>query len=270
MLRPAFESYNWNSDLFNCQSNDIDLFYSLLNLQISRLKLEQKVLGNAGEYPLLLLQSPNQQESNPNVLISAGFHGEEPAGPWGMLHFLMHLRADVFATVNLTLLPLVNPTGFEQGHRFNELGQNPNRGFPTQTNNNELISHEGALLIEYVDLLIDASKNGVLTCHEDVLLNDSYIYSFEEADKPSALSQSLRDSLGRYFATAQNGEIDGCTIKDGIIFNHFDTSFESFLVERGAKFGCCSETPGQQNFDQRVKANAQVMQTFILALHNSG
>lgn len=63
------------------------------------------------------------------MLISAGFHGEEAAGPWGMLHFLSELQQDIFERINLSLLPLVNPTGFAKGHRFNKFGENPNRGF---------------------------------------------------------------------------------------------------------------------------------------------
>lgn len=264
--RDPFESYIWKSDIFSCDSNDISTFYACLNEQVTRLGLLERKLGEAGGYPINFYQSPAQKSGQPSLLISAGFHGEEAAGPWGMLHFLNKLDPELFQQINLSLLPLVNPTGFKRGHRFNQLGENPNRGFVLNNGrgkSNDDTSVEGKVLLEHSQLLQAASKDGILTCHEDVLLADTYLYSFEENPKPGQFSKSLRDTLGQYFPLAQDGEIDGCPVKDGIIFNHFDLSFEAFLVRLGANVGVCSETPGKQNVDQRILANSAIMQAFI-------
>lgn len=261
-----FESYIWKSDIFSCDSNDINTFYACLKEQVSRLGLLERKLGETGRYPINFYQSPVQKSLQPSLLISAGFHGEEAAGPWGMLHFLNELKPEMFHHINLSLLPLVNPTGFKRGHRFNQLGENPNRGFVVDNDrgkSNDDTSVEGKVLLEHSKLLQAASKDGILTCHEDVLLKDTYIYSFESNPNPSQFSKSLRDTLQQFFPIAQDGEIDGCTVKDGIIFNHFDLSFEAFLVRLGANVGVCSETPGNQNIDQRILANSAFMQSFI-------
>ncbi|WP_372870251.1 M14 family metallocarboxypeptidase [Shewanella sp.] len=266
MSRSPFESFVWHSEIFQCDSTDISRFYALLEQEQTRLGLGTKKLGSAGGHPLWLLQSPGQKAGLPNLLISAGFHGEESAGPWGLLYLLSQLDESLFDRVNLSLLPLVNPTGFAKGHRFNQLGENPNRGFFIENGkakSGDDTSHEGKILLEHAHLLQVASRDGILTCHEDVLLTDTYVYTFEPSQVPGRFSHTLRDALGHYFPIARDGSIDDCPVQDGIIFNHFDTSFESFLVRSGARVGCCSETPGQQNLDQRILANAAAMSAFL-------
>ncbi|CZF87074.1 N-acetyl-ornithine deacetylase [Grimontia marina] len=266
MSRNPFECHSWHSEIFQCKSTDVSHFYSLLEQEKVRLGLNRMKLGEAGGYPLWFMQSPEQNAGNHNMLISAGFHGEEAAGPWGLLHLLQQMDSSLFEQVNLSLLPLVNPTGFANGHRFNELGENPNRGFYLESGvpkPGEDTSLEGRILLEHTELLQAASCDGILTCHEDVLQTDTYVYTFEPAETPGAFSHTLRDALGEFFPIAKDGSIDDCSVQDGVIFNHFDTSFESFLVQQGARVGCCSETPAQQNLDQRILANASVMNAFL-------
>jgi predicted deacylase len=264
--RSPFESFVWQSEIFNCQSNDIDVFYAQLAEEVNRLGLKKNTLGSVDSFAINLYQSASQRSDLPSLLISAGFHGEEAAGPWGMLHFLRGLQPALFERVNLSLLPLVNPTGFKAGHRFNRFGENPNRGFTLENGKptpNEHTSLEGKLLLEHAQLLCAASRDGILTCHEDVLMNETYVYSFEPTQTPGRFSLGLRDALGQYFKLAKDGFIDECPVTDGVIFNHFDTSFEAFLVRSGAKLAACSETPGQEDFDRRVQANSAAMGQFI-------
>ncbi|NMH65377.1 M14 family metallopeptidase [Shewanella salipaludis] len=264
--RSPFESFQWTSNIFDCESTDIDSFYLQLAQETRRLGLTSKKLGEVGDYPIHLYQSPAPKAGLPSVLISAGFHGEEAAGPWGLVHFLSEAGSELFERVNLTLLPLVNPTGFKKGHRFNKFGENPNRGFVLENGKpkaNSDTSVEGKMLLEHSQLLLAASRDGILTCHEDVLQQQTYVYSFEPSQVPGRFSLGLRDALTQYFPQAVDDAIDGCPVKDGVIFNHFDTSFEAFLVRSGAKLGACSETPGLQNFDQRILANSAVMTAFL-------
>ncbi len=265
LSRNPFECFTWKSNIFNCESNDIETFYQCLAEQVSRLGLQERKLGETGGYPINFYQSPAQKSGQPSILISAGFHGEEAAGPWGMLHFLNELEPELFNQLNLSILPLVNPTGFKKGHRFNKLGQNPNRGFVLENGRTKTdeASTEGEILMEHSQLLHAASKNGILTCHEDVLQKNTYIYSFEPNQTPGKFSLSLRDTLGQYFPIAEDGLIDDCPIENGVIFNHFDSSFEAFLVRLGARVGACSETPALQALDQRIIANAAVMKQFV-------
>lgn len=266
MNHSLFESYHWRSEIFECDTNNIEQFYALLDIEKKRLGLTAEKLGESGDYPIWFMQGPQHNPQNPSILISAGFHGEEVAGPWGSLHLLKSIDTSYFEQVNLSLLPLVNPTGFAKGQRFNELGENPNHGYYFEdgvAKAGKGTSREASILIEHTDLLLASSRDGILTCHEDVLLTDTYIYTFEPTVTPGNFSFQLRNVLGQFFPIAQDGEIDDCPVRNGIIFNHFDTSFESFLVQQGTRLGCCSETPGQQPVDQRILANAAAMTAFI-------
>ncbi|WP_427977713.1 M14 family metallopeptidase [Agarivorans sp.] len=266
MSRSSFQQFHWHSQQFGCASNDIDCFYQQLQHQMQRLAMAKQTLGEIAAYPLDLYQSAEPQADKANILISAGFHGEEAAGPWGMLKFLSQLENDIFSQINLSVLPLVNPTGFKAGHRFNQFGENPNRGFAVEDGQavvSEESSVEGKLLIAHQDLLKTLSRDGILTCHEDVLQHSCYVYSFEPGQAAGAFSTGLRDSLAHYFTLAADNTIDGWNLDKGLIHNHYDSSFESCLVQLGAKRGACSETPALEDFDQRINANCAVMQQFL-------
>jgi hypothetical protein len=78
-------------------------------------------LGKA--YPLWCIDIPGAR----NVVITAGFHGEEPCGP---LLFARRAQEIVDYTlkqgVGLRAYPCVNPSGFETGTRYNLSGEHPN------------------------------------------------------------------------------------------------------------------------------------------------
>ncbi|GAA0785594.1 MULTISPECIES: M14 family metallopeptidase [Pseudomonadati] len=268
-MTQLFKNYLWHSELFNCQSNDLTQFEQYLSAQVTRLNMQVKPLGfidDHQQYPLSLYQTVHVNPDNPSILVCAGFHGEESAGPWGLISALTQLDPRILEKINLSILPLVNPSGFSIGNRLNLFQQNPNRGFVYQSGqvvSNSHTSVEGLILQQSMARLLTASEHGILTCHEDVLLHDTYLYALESHALPSPLSYQLRDSLGRYFPIADDGEIDECPVKEGIIFNHFDSSFESALFQSGSQIAICTETPGQQAFDQRVLANRDAISLFI-------
>ena len=77
-------------------------------------------------WPLLRLKTRGTH----HCLVTAGFHGEEPAGPLSILTHLEELLDHALARdVALTLYPCVNPSGFEAGHRYNASGEEPNNDF---------------------------------------------------------------------------------------------------------------------------------------------
>ena len=77
-------------------------------------------------YPLLCLTTPGSRE----LVLTAGFHGEEPAGPLTLLtHFGEVAEYAREHDVALRVFPCVNPSGFEGGHRYNTSGEQPNNDF---------------------------------------------------------------------------------------------------------------------------------------------
>lgn len=64
-----------------------------------------------------------------NVLVSAGFHGDEPAGVYASLEFLERHVIDYLEKFRFFLFPCVNPSGFEMNMMENMNGKNLNREF---------------------------------------------------------------------------------------------------------------------------------------------
>ena len=242
------------------RSNDIVLWRQLFTAQATRLGLQVQTLGTVLGEPLWLLCRAASRPSAPSRLLACGFHGEEPAGPWGLLQFLQGLDGAALDSVNLTLLPLVNCTGFAAGTRFNAEGDNPNRGFASP---GATPSAEGRLLLQHAAELAAAGRDGVLSCHEDVMVDQAYLYALEHADAPGPLAQRLLQANLQHFAQHPDGLIDGCTVKGGVIFNHRDGSFEDWLFGLGAAFAACVETPALQPFERRVQAQAAMMAVFV-------
>jgi predicted deacylase len=202
------------------------------------------------------------------LLVAAGFHGEEPAGPWGLVRWLQSVVAagQAWPAAALSLLPLVNRSGFAAGTRFNRWGENPNRGYGQAA----LVakanpSVEGRVLQQHGALLHAASQGGALCCHEDSRASQAYVYSFEPATAPSARTRAVLAAGARHFGVMPDGAVDGCTVQGGVIFNHFDGSFESWMAEGGNRFAACVETPGQRDINARTQAQADMVQAFVAA-----
>jgi hypothetical protein len=77
-------------------------------------------------HPLLVASTPGRR----SLLITAGFHGDEVAGPLTLLDHLPEIveharRADVA----LRIYPSLNPSGFTDLTRYNRSGESPNNDF---------------------------------------------------------------------------------------------------------------------------------------------
>ena len=263
-MQTAFDNlpHIWNNPQFGCASNDWPQFHRLLLAIADSRGFLPHVLGTTGGEPIYLLERPTSRPAAKRLLLASGFHGEEPAGPWGLLHTLETLDDAVLDGIHLSVLPVVNITGFSRGTRFNHLGENPNRGFVSLDDGN-LASEEGVILFAHGARLLEASRDGMITCHEDQTQSAAYIYANEHGDQPSAFALALRDCNASYFPLHTDGSVDGYTVQNGIAFNHIDSSFEYWLFKSGAANTYCTETPGQCAFEQRLQANAAMIKLFI-------
>ena len=84
------------------------------------------VLETGRTYPLVGLRLPGPRP----VVITAGFHGDEKAGPRTILDHTPEIVAYAAERgVGLTVYPCVNPSGFEDHTRYNASGERPNNDF---------------------------------------------------------------------------------------------------------------------------------------------
>lgn len=232
----------------------------------SRRPYEISSLGKVGEFDLYFCKPEKIDPKKKNVLVCGGFHGEEPAGSWGIVHFLETATREELNAVNLFFLPLVNPTGFDQNRRHNDWDEDPNQGFG---DDDKKPSEEGRLLLRNLNELLKAAADGFLSLHEDSDMTKTYLWTYEAGEsKPGDFTGGLRQTIEKHFEVF-SGEIPhrGGTvdIKDGVGFNITDNSFESMLFRRGISFLATPETPAHESvpIGKRVRCNRDIISTFI-------
>jgi len=210
-------------------------------------------------------------DKDPRVLIVAGFHGEEIAGPWSILKWM---ETQPPTKVNVSFIPIVNPTGFDLGKRYNKWNEVTNGGFIHQDIFKDQPSVEGKILLKNSEFLKYLAKDGFLSLHEDEASAKSYLYTFENSEKPGPFSFGLRDEMEKFFEMLPDGE--KITVankpevfaetKGGLIYqttDFHDGGFEDYLWHEGIPRAAVTETAGKFKLDVRVKAGVATINKFI-------
>lgn len=242
-------------------------------------RLWLRILGEIEGEPMWLIRSRETRDHNdPKFLILSGFHGEEKAGPFAVLKWLTNCDPALFKKVDLSFLPIVNPIGFKKGVRYSIPGERNNQGF-CHPESGEKRSREGDILYNNIDLLLLLAKDGYLSLHEDALVKEYYVYTFEKRRR-AALTSGLLNTLGKHF----NKPLDGVPTTAGMTaeqisashevgvmvtkgwVNHrklHDGSLEDYLYHAQVPRIAVSETPGLFTLKRRVNAGKEVIDKFI-------
>jgi len=231
-----------------------------------------RVLGEIDGHQIWFLRTKDTQSHNyPRLLIVGGFHGEEQAGPLGILSWLETFDPNLYTKVNLSFVPIVNPVGFSKCQRYNDEGEKSNCGF-CHPESGDRPSKEGIILLKNFPLLRSSAKHGFLSLHEDVTTTKTYIYSFERTPELSDFTLQMRDVLTQYFpellddeyvVTDAKGKERGFA-KDGIVWKLCDGSFEDYLFHEGTLRCFVTETPGKNiPIKKRVLASQAIIEEFI-------
>jgi hypothetical protein len=223
------------------------------------LDLAVKELGQVDGNPILVLY-PKYRVTGPDLMIMSGFHGDEQAGPWGILQYLRE-GALGLKWANLSFLPLMNPVGTLRGTRCNHEEHNPNRGWDREHRWDQL-SVEGRLVAPIYRNLLAAGKDGVLSLHED--LNSRGFFLFVHEDTIHHVALVMRDVGRRWFGSQPDGIHDGLPITNGYIHFHREGSLEESLSEDGVHRVLTSETPAWERWEDRVSCNAELIRSFTL------
>lgn len=258
---------------------DIDAFNKRLKAAFDRINkirpYKMESLGQVDGRDIYLLSPVETDDTKPSILTAGGFHGNEPAGPWGIVEFLETADEETLKKVNHSFLPLVNPTGFANAQRYNVFDENPNRGFvPELLTSEEEIdadwtnrgpSSEGAILMAHSARLVKLGKDGVTSQHEDDGLNEGFIFINENGQMPSKTATAYLDAIQKYFPLIPDGgknELEGSPIKDGMWVNGADSSFEWYMFQQGIPCTVTTETPSLEPARARIDCNRGFVQAF--------
>lgn len=252
--------------------SSIGKFQSGLFRVISEKRFWMTILGESDGYPIWMVRTRiNRSHNDPKILVVAGFHGEEVAGPYAALSWLQKCNLKALKDYDITFIPLVNPGAFATGKRKNSFGQVPNAGFchhETEGNNRSI---EGQVLADNIDLIKPMAKDGYLSLHEDIDESKYYLYSFGESPEPDGLAMEIKSTLGEHFKACVDGdevEVDGerhkkILVKNGMVYNFCDGSFDDWMFHLGVPHVIVSETPGKAGLQRRINAAVAVIDKFI-------
>jgi hypothetical protein len=234
-------------------------------------KLWLRVLGEVGGSQIWFIRTrEGLKHSIPRLLIVAGFHGEERAGPLALVRWLEEFDPNLYQHVNLSFIPIVNPVGFDLGERYNDKKEKTNCGFchPEQ---GDAPSHEGVILIKNSQILKVSARDGFLSLHEDVTSEKYYLYTFERSKEPTQFTYLLRDEIGKFFEVPLDNETvttdasggKGVLVQNGIVYRLCDGSFEDWLFHEGTIMAAVTETPGKFKLQRRIDASVALITKFI-------
>jgi hypothetical protein len=184
-----------------------------------------------------------------NVYLSAGIHGDEPAGPLAVLELL---KEDAWPPgVNLWLVPCLNPRGYELKTRENEDGIDLNRDYRTPV----------APVVHAHRAWLDARPKFDLSLilHEDWESNGFYLYELNPHQRPS-IAKEIVSAVKEVCPIDLSPVIEGRDAKDGIIspnpevLKRKDWPESLYLVHNKTPLSYTLEAPSDFPLITRVQA----------------
>lgn len=186
----------------------------------------------------------------PRIYLSAGSHGDEPAGPSALIRLLEENFFDDRAT--WLLCPLLNPAGLARGTRENPEGVDLNRDYRGTPRSREVAAHIGWLQRQ--------PRFDVALClHEDWETTGFYIYEVNPRARP-ALAEPITAAVAAVCPIEVMETIDGRPAKLGIIRPDPDPAKREqwpesiYLQQHHCTLGCTTETPSALPLETRVRA----------------
>jgi hypothetical protein len=140
------------------------------------------------------------------VYLSAGIHGDEPAGPLAMLQLLREHRWPADAAI--WLCPCLNPTGFPLNRRENFQGIDLNRDYRHQQ------SAEVRAHVKWLEQ--QPSFDYALCLHEDWEANGFYVYEVNPDQRPT-LSEKIVSAVAEACPIEHAALVDNWTAEKGVI-----------------------------------------------------
>lgn len=202
-------------------------------------------------FPILSLTRSAIASPSPrfHLYLSAGVHGDEPAGPLALLKLLQDdlLPRDI----DISLLPFLNPSGFAVQTRENVGGFDLNRDFRYPKNEETIAAKT------FIDN--SAAIHLSLSLHEDWETTGFYLYALLP-DADTAIPRAVLEAVRQVGPLEPSEEIDGYLATDGLISQTADFDMETrddwpeafLLYSKYKHFHFTTESPSSVPLDQRV------------------
>lgn len=191
----------------------------------------------------------HSSRANTNVYISAGIHGDEPAGPLAALQLFRDNQWP--QNINLWIIPCLNPRGFDLNRREDEDGIDLNRDYRYP---------KSVLVRGHIQWLEQQpSFNFALCLHEDWESHGFYLYELNPDQRPS-LAEHLISQVSKVCPIDHSSEIEGRKAQGGIIcanpdlLKRPDWPEAFYLIHHKTRLTYTLESPSDFSIEHRVAA----------------
>jgi predicted deacylase len=222
--------------------------------------------GQHGFMPRVLCETPagplmvwERRGTGPASYLSAGMHGDEPAGPLAALELL---RTGQFDEGAWLLCPALNPTGLAAGTRDNAEGIDLNRDY---------LNRRSAEVRAHAAWLESLPSPGLfISLHEDWETRGFYFYEINLADDRPERAAAIFEAVSPWFPPEPSALIDGHEIRGpGWIYHAAEADLPDewpeaiFLAKRGCPLSFTYETPSAMALDARVAAHGAAVRAAL-------
>lgn len=189
--------------------------------------------------------------------IFSGIHGDEPEGVRAAVLFLKLLESvpEVARGYSITVYPICNPTGYEDGTRFSRRGKDLNREFWKNSSEPEV----GLLEAE----LASRSFDGIISLHTDDTSDGFYGYA-RGATLTKHLLQPALIAAEKILPLNARETIDGFVARNGIISECYEGVLSAPASASPRPFEIILETPQTPPTVVKDAAFVAALQTILL------
>ena len=208
--------------------------------------LSLSIYGEAGGYPLAVVETARWNPEVPSLYFSAGIHGDEPAPVEALIGWAeSSLRS--LAGWNWMIFPCLNPWGLERNARGDSEGRDLNRCYHAR---------KVPQIALQLDLMRGKKFDAAVSLHEDYDARGFYLY--EIAAKRPHWGEPLCGELRRFMDPDARRMIDGHATKGGLIRHRVTREMmkehpEAFRLHfHHAARTFTLETPSEESLVRRV------------------
>jgi predicted deacylase len=218
--------------------------------------------GRIGDFDLPVLVREGDVDPAPSVYLSAGVHGDEPAGPIAVLELLK--RKLLPGSARLTVFPLVNPEGLVRRTRTNAEGIDLNRDYGFENRSVETRAQ--------LDWIGDQRFNLVLCLHEDSDGEGFYVYTHDEQGHAVEYATLALEAARPYTGIDPREEIDDMPARNGQmrpppeVVDRNRTDLPEALrlfFHHGPRLTITTETPSGFAITNRVEAQCAAVSAIL-------
>lgn len=201
-----------------------------------------------------------REGSGRRVYVSAGIHGDEPAGPLALLKLM---RAGVFAgDADWTICPALNPTGLRSGSRDNAAGRDLNRDY-LKRRSSEVAAHAGWLEGRPAPELF-------LSLHEDWETGGFYFYEINLGEDRPERARAILAAVAEHLPIEQGRMLDDHEVREpGWIHHSAEADLPHhwpeaiFVAKMGCPLSFTFESPSSLELETRVAAQVAAVRTVL-------